>query len=185
MYWKMSIDLSRPLLVAMGHHDPLDGFITCVELAATSTDLRDARRDFFAMIDRRALATADPLGIGGLLFDAHRAACLEIEPALIAGILAAAELGLRHYADESTHRVPASHRLAFRELGLAIGLAALAAMAPAWTARFASYMPLRDELVEFWLRRDHRKTRAWLDLEDINDVMLATSLMPDGFLIAR
>lgn len=25
MYWKMSIDLSRPLVPSMGHHDPLDG----------------------------------------------------------------------------------------------------------------------------------------------------------------
>ncbi len=27
MVWKMSIDLSRPLVVSMGHHDPLDGLI--------------------------------------------------------------------------------------------------------------------------------------------------------------
>lgn len=25
MYWKMSIDLSRPQVRSMGHHDPLDG----------------------------------------------------------------------------------------------------------------------------------------------------------------
>ena len=35
MYWKMSIDLSRPLVPSMGHHDPLDGFITYSELQAT------------------------------------------------------------------------------------------------------------------------------------------------------
>ena len=34
MYWKMSIDLSRPLVPSMGHHDPLDGLITCHELRA-------------------------------------------------------------------------------------------------------------------------------------------------------
>lgn len=28
IYWKMSIDLSRPLVTAMGQHDPLDGFVT-------------------------------------------------------------------------------------------------------------------------------------------------------------
>jgi hypothetical protein len=32
MYWKMSIDLSRPLVPSMGHHDPLDGFVTYSEL---------------------------------------------------------------------------------------------------------------------------------------------------------
>ena len=30
--WKMSIDLSRPLVASMGQHDPLDGLITCVQL---------------------------------------------------------------------------------------------------------------------------------------------------------
>ena len=36
MYWKMSIDLSRPLVLSMGHHDPLDGFVTYNELQATA-----------------------------------------------------------------------------------------------------------------------------------------------------
>ena len=56
---------------------------------------------------------------------------------------------------------PADHRLAFRELGLAIGLAA----------------------ESFWLLPEHRQVRTWLDHEDINDVMLATSLVPEGFLM--
>jgi hypothetical protein len=36
MYWKMSIDLSYPLVESMGHHDPLDGFITYNQLQATA-----------------------------------------------------------------------------------------------------------------------------------------------------
>jgi hypothetical protein len=32
MYWKMSIDLSRPLVQSMGQHDSLDGFITYNQL---------------------------------------------------------------------------------------------------------------------------------------------------------
>lgn len=28
MYWKMSVDLSRPQVPSMGHHDPLDGYIS-------------------------------------------------------------------------------------------------------------------------------------------------------------
>ena len=30
--WKMSTDLSRPLVTSMGQHDPLDGFVTCAQL---------------------------------------------------------------------------------------------------------------------------------------------------------
>ncbi|MGE5831837.1 MAG: hypothetical protein ACM3X8_02870, partial [Methanomicrobiales archaeon] len=32
MYWKMSIDLSRPLVASMGQHDPLDGLVTFCEI---------------------------------------------------------------------------------------------------------------------------------------------------------
>ena len=40
MYWKMSIDLTCPLVSSMGQHDPLDGFVTYNELQAA------ASRDF-------------------------------------------------------------------------------------------------------------------------------------------
>ena len=36
MYWKMSIDLSYPLVASMGRHDPLDGLITCMQLQTTA-----------------------------------------------------------------------------------------------------------------------------------------------------
>src|SRR5665647_1548004 len=35
MYWKMSIDLMRPLVPSMGQHDPLDGLLTCLDLQST------------------------------------------------------------------------------------------------------------------------------------------------------
>jgi hypothetical protein len=91
--------------------------------------------------------------------------------------------------------------LAFRELGLAIGLAAAGAMEDAARlapehfpgspgarqalARLAPYVPLRAEIESFWLAPDHRRVASWLEHEDINDVMLATSLAPEGFLVLR
>jgi hypothetical protein len=81
MFWKMSVDLSRPQVESMGQHDPLDGFVTCLGLVATAArwqppvkcpDLAGAIADFASMIEPRVLATADPLGIGGLLIDARR-----------------------------------------------------------------------------------------------------------------
>ena len=41
MYWKMSVDLSRPLVSSMGHHDPLDALITYTRLRETGR--RDGR----------------------------------------------------------------------------------------------------------------------------------------------
>src|SRR5205823_10293058 len=77
----------------------------------------------FAAISRRGgWATTDPLGIGGLLMDAGRVAQLRLpDSALLEEIIAAVleGLSLLHREDFRLH---ASRRLAFRELGLAIGL---------------------------------------------------------------
>jgi hypothetical protein len=211
MYWKASIDLSRPLVASMGHHDPLDGFVTCVQLEATAAALRAAKagphlaaaaRDFAGMLDRRQLATDDPLGLGGLLVDAYRIAQLMRQGAwssdadLLEALLAAGLVGLQHYLAGPDLRAPADRRLAFRELGLAIGLAAVDRMErdarrePEWTAgararieQLMRYASLRAQIEAFWLRPEHRQARAWLDHEDIDDVMLATSLVPEGFLV--
>ena len=118
------------------------------------------------MIDARALATADPLGIGGLLTDAQRLG--DRDPALRRAMIEAARTGLALGALDTG--LPAAHRLAFRELGLAIGLQA----EPIDDA-------LRDELLGFWAN-PRAAEPGWREHEDINDVMLATALVPDGFL---
>ena len=41
IYWKMSIDLTYPLVAAMGQHDPLDGLVTCEQLMATASRFDD------------------------------------------------------------------------------------------------------------------------------------------------
>jgi hypothetical protein len=198
MYWKLSIDLSRPLVAPMGQHDPLDGLVTCMQLEATAPgaepSLGNARADFEAMADPREFATADPLGLGGLLVDAYRVLQLEKQGAgnegLVEALLAATAVGLRHYVEAPGLRLPAARRLAFRELGLAIGLgvlerdewhAARASVRDSF-ARLSCYVRLRAEIEAFWLRREHRRMDSWLEHENINDVMLAASLQPEGFL---
>jgi hypothetical protein len=213
MYWKASIDLSRPQVTSMGHHDPLDGFVTCVQLDATAARLRSpgtapslarAAADFAGMLDPGQLATSDPLGLGGLLVDACRVDQLMREGAwprrddLREALLAAALVGLQHYVAQPDLQAPADRRLGFRELGLAIGLAAVDLMArearPASTGssddrararvgQLSRYVPVRARIESFWLIPSHRQTRTWRDHEDINDVMLATSLVPAGFVV--
>jgi hypothetical protein len=185
MYWKMSIDLTRPLVASMGHHDPLDGYVTCLELDATGRqlgasepDLSAAIASFDDMVEPRTLATADPLGIGGLLVDAYRLAHLDRTHPLIEVLIASAAAGLGRYVEQPDLRASANHRLAFRELGLAIGLAA----ADAIDAPLSRFARLRSSIHTFWLAAEHRRSRAYRDHEDINDVMLATSLAPSGFL---
>ncbi len=212
MVWKMSIDLSRPLVSSMGHHDPLDGYIRCMELrasalAAGATDGADAMASRAArlsgLIRRDALPTGDPLGIGGLLMDAAALAQLIdgencVDDGLLDALLAAAVAGLHHYRAQDEMNRKATQRLAFRELGLSIGLQAkpiiekeIAARRPAFRnapgltqglGALMEFSSMREAIEAFWLMPEHRESALWLEHENINAVMLATSLKPDGFL---
>ena len=211
MYWKMSIDLTRPLVPSMGQHDPIDGYITAMQLRAPvaglsqsidNPDLEKAIRRFADMTNVANLTSPDPLGIGGLLVDAYRVTQL-IEQGglsdedLLEHLLTAALAGLEYYAQSGELRAPAESRLAFRELGLAIGLHAVDHMwlsvaenhttiSPGVHAKLEAlmrYVPLGDEIESFWLAPAHQDTSTWSEHQDINEVMLATRLAPDGFLV--
>jgi hypothetical protein len=205
MYWKMSIDLSRPLVMSMGQHDPLDGYITTLELRATAAalgqaqaqpDLAQESREYAAMARRGDWATDDPLGIGGLLVDAWQVQQLAQEgsdagPQLFDHLLDAARNGLAVYVQGGDLQLPARYRLAFRELGLAIGLHAVERMqatAPAQRAQLETlrqYLPLAGGIETFWLAPAQQRSATWIEHQDINTVMLATSLAPDGCLDLR
>jgi hypothetical protein len=45
------------------------------------------------------------------------------------------------------------------------------------------YLPLRDAIETFWRDPANQRSDTWTGHRDINDVMLATSLAPDGFLM--
>lgn len=211
MHWKLSIDLSRPLVESMGQHDPLDGWLTALELVgalgpgADSEALRKDAADFAALASEADWVTTDALGIGGLLSDAPRAARLhfagELDATLVLErLLHSAAVGLGALLRADPFHGPAEHRLAFRELGLSIGLHAVSrtrALVARDAMRFegrgtigklleslegVGALALRIE--DYWLRPEHRTTRSWLDHEDINAVMLATSLVPIGYLAA-
>jgi len=76
---------------------------------------------------------------------------------------------------------PASHRLAFRELGLAIGLRAAPTIIDRTRTR-DQYRSLAGEIVNTWLPIAHSPDELWQAHRDINEVMLATALIPETFL---
>jgi hypothetical protein len=111
--------------------------------------------------------------------------------ALIAATLGAALDGLSDLVRSRSLEGPPAHRLAFRELGLSIGLHALDGRlviekldqkARSLAEALRALQPLGATVEEFWLDVEHRSHPTWQDHRDINDVMLATSLLPDGFL---
>jgi hypothetical protein len=211
MYWKMSIDLSCPLVASMGQHDPLDGYITIMQLRAapavlaegvSGAELEEAARQFESMLAGVELASPDPLGIGGLLCDAHRVAQLTRRRAmpddgLLERLLHGALTGLQYYARGGELQKPVDYRLGFRELGLAIGMQAVrrirqeagqgrvvfSAKARALLEALLRYGPLGDDIESFWRHPEHQHARTWTEHRDINAVMLATCLAPDGFLV--
>ncbi len=199
LVWKMSIDLSRPQVAATSPHDPLDAFVTCAELRATAAmlgasaagpTLERELAQLAAMLDETEWLTADPLSIGGLLFDACRVGQLVSsgtidKGALLDDILIQALEGLRLYVAQDDLRRSASQRLAFRELGLAVGLLGARFMRsadPDLLEALRVYLPLGNAIRSFWLAPEHRHVAAWMEHLDINDVMLATVLAPDAFL---
>ena len=212
MYWKMSIDLSRPLGPAMGQHDPLDGVVTYNELQATAAiedeeslemDLRAEILDMVHVCQGKNWVTDDPLGIGGLLFDACRVAQLiasgNLEQTdLLETLLESSLIGLESFVKENSLGLPVSYRLAFRELGLSIGLRAVETIRELIEQEstplrnrdslhsrleiLGRYAGLRKIVEKFWLEGANRKARSYTAHHDINEVMLATSLSPDGFL---
>lgn len=209
MYWKMSVDLSRPLVPSMGHHDPLDGYLTSAQLMATAEllppaagpALREELESFAQMVAGRDWTTTDPLGLGGLLMDAYRAEQLMganqlPDHALLGSLLQAASRGLSVYVDSAELSAGASTRLAFRELGLAIGLHAVERMrddvargafagderAREQLAALVRYVPLARRIERFWLNESNQRAATWQEHLNINAVMLATSLVPVGMI---
>jgi hypothetical protein len=212
MYWKMNIDLSRPLVPSMGQHDPLEGFITYNELQITegelygssSPDLNAEIGDMIRICRGMSWLTNDPLGIGGLLSDALIMAQVMIMggldySVLLESVLNSALLGLESFTGNDPLKFPAEYRLAFRELGLSIGLKGikkllsiivnnpdlfgLGSSLQATIDALIDYVPISEKIEHFWLNSKNRHLSNWIEHREINMVMLATSLVPEGFLM--
>jgi hypothetical protein len=184
----------------------LDGFISFREaqhaLAKLSTDagvadLSLAIESLSALCQDRDWMTDDPLGLGGLLFDAARLCQLlgneQFDDArLLEDILGACRDGLTSLLAGRYLIQPVSYRLAFRELGLAIGLKALPIISDAMKKnngplqrivdQLSRYESLSGEIERVWLPHAQNQDQIWQSHQDINEVMLATALIPETFL---
>jgi len=92
------------------------------------------RSQYATMLKRGELATADPLGLCGLLIDAYRVQQLMQQGAQLLQWL-------------------------------------------------MQYLPLCDEIEAIWRDPEQQRAATWTEHQDINEVMLATSLAPDGLLV--
>ena len=208
IYWKMSIDLTQPLVYSMGLHDPLDGFVVYNEIQASAPrnpewpSLMREIDDLLEICMEINWATSDPLGIGCLLWNSYFLAemlmnkhleCMD----LLLNILNDSLLSLELYLATNPLKISASNRLAFRELGLSIGFKAVKKLQKlvkngsnlsyreeihSLIRSLVHYSWIGDNIEKFWLKPENRESSLWKEHQDINMVMLATSLIPDGFL---
>lgn len=214
LHWKMSIDLSRPLVRAAGQHDPLDGLVTYLGLHSAAKEFGEETfpnlwreiTELAAMCRGKSFITEDALGIGGLLWDINRMEQLMLKGAfknlrLFQQVVREALSCLQGVGGGFLVH-PARYRLAFRELGLSIGLKGIARFARlvneqaeqhdpeflSWLRQpledLAWHLPLIIEIETFWLAERNKGAEHWKEHGDINSVMLATSLAPDQFLTA-
>ncbi|QXE91511.1 hypothetical protein KP001_02895 [Geomonas subterranea] len=212
LHWKMSSDLRRSLVPSVGQHDPLDGLVTCCELLFAARgftdqelpDLEREVRELTGMCRNRDFSTDDTLGIGSILVDACRSGELIINDAFqdIALFQRMVHDGLLSLEDLAATFLDqqARYRLAFRELGLSIGLKGAARLARVFEeypdARGGELAPwlqprleamlwfhkMSSKIEAFWIEEMRKGTEHWRSHGDINMVMLATSLVPEQFL---
>lgn len=211
MYWKMSIDLSYPLVPSMGHHDPLDGFITYHQIQATTVELFNASgpdldseiADMELLCKGKNWVTNDPLGLGGLLCNAYTILQLIVQDrltgtGLLQDLLESSLASLDTYMLDRFLSFSAEYRLPFRELGMAIGLHAVERidglmeekpdvldknhLIYSQIKQLGRFIRLGEAIEKFWLDPQNRMAKTWTEHQDINSVMLATSLAPDGYL---
>lgn len=182
LYWKMSIDLRRPLVTSMGQHDALDGLVVCL-LAGEAPELQAAMSDFEDILAEQDLLTTDPLGMGGLLLNANAIedviAAVGAERAktlrrLRQRLLKCVSRGLEFYKAGVDERDSAEGRLGFRELGLAQGLRALRG-ADDLPESLAQKLTLGLSILNFWERPQSRATATWSAHRDINEMSLVAA----------
>jgi len=114
-------------------------------------------------------------------------------------ILNSALMGISSFVKSNSLGVPPDYRIAFRELGLSIGFKGVKNLQK-WfvdnknsfrrdsfiqemVASLVNYSSLADAVETFWSQRKNWQLGSWREHREINMVMLATSLAPNGFLI--
>jgi len=145
----------------------------------------DSCRLFQVLVESRKHRECSAISLDSLLFSITRDA----------------ERSLNAYSRSASPalKLHAEHRLAFRELGLSIGIHAIELMQQILSENkevmvnqdkldhqlktmVEKYRDLAPRIEDFWLDPSNRATHSWKAHEDINSVMLATSLAPEGFL---
>jgi len=169
MYWKMSIDLSKPQVYSEGNLDPYDGLVTYKILQETSLNkdvLSKEIKEMTKMVQSKYLfyRSDDPLDLGEALWLAHFFPEEEWSKALTARSIDA----LDYLWKSGAFLLPDRYRLAFREFGTTIGVQTNPKAGNSWVER-------AHEINKYWANNLYSRDK------DITPVMYCTSLIPGVF----
>lgn len=186
MYWKMSTDLSRPLVTSMGAHDPLEGMILALSLqqkvSLMAEEIEPLIWKFSELCSGQSWVTSDSLGIGGLLLNARKAVALEKSGVDLPEAVKAQKLvedskeSLEKFKKVFIPQQKAEQRLAFRECGLSLGLRVICDSEEK-ASEFEEYLILADKIEDFWSNEENQQASSWKDHLNINEIALASSLI--------
>ncbi|KUI72949.1 hypothetical protein VM1G_08256 [Cytospora mali] len=185
MYWKVSMDLSHPLVHSEGNLDPVDGYVVFTLLQRTngegSTVLQDEIRDYEKIVQTKwqGYSSSDPLDLGMTLWTAHWLAGEEEHP-WAGALLTKAKSDTMKLFDSGYFDRDIERRLAFREFGTALGIRCQCEDQDGWVDR-------ADTITTMWrdagLLEGGWKSRVNTDhdLAPITLVMYAAALVPGAF----
>lgn len=122
---------------------------------------------------------------------------IQLRRGLLEALVVAALVSIGSYSMSGDLGLGPENRLAFRELGLSIGLRGLPKMRESMAGskeRTAAgrllgnlndlerFVPMGHVIEDFWTSAKNQKAATWMEHREINMVMLATTLEPDSFL---
>jgi len=172
-YWKMNMDMSRPLVPSEGNLDAFDALsvYTLIKESAPPEQqalLANEVRDMESMVQRKlalgGFVSTDALDLGEALQTAAWHPAQPWARVLADRALAALEVLWQRGSFEEADR----HRLAFREFGTTIGVQVHPSSRDAWRPRVRA-------LHAHWQRSLYGRDR------DITPAMFASSLLPGAF----
>jgi len=166
MYWKISVDMSRPHVLSEGNLDPYDGYITyrlLQERHSDKTVLEKEIADMYKMVYNKykKYKSNDPLDLGEALWITHWYPGEEWANHLTNRSLE----GINWLYTYGEFDRPRNQRLAFREFGTTIGVQCNPRAGSEWVAR-------ANALMDFWSNSLYTRD------QDITPVMYCASLIP-------
>ena len=185
MFWKMSMDLSEPLVMREGNLDPIDGYVTYKLLQAASGDSKTLEMEIATLkkcVDTKwkDYTSSDTLDIGMTLWTAH---WLQNDEQWASYLCQRALECLGKLKEKGYFTRPTSKRLAFREFGTALGVQCV-------DVRKSGLEGLADSICSQWedaglVPEPSREQEGRMaGLMPITAVMYATALIPGVMLQA-